>query len=209
MKKLLFVIFLPLLFLSCSKKTETVAAQTNNNEIPENEIEEASEDYSSEDTSYLEVLRPIIEIQLGTERTIVESQMASYRIDKKDDTSISYNLFKNDYLLIKQDEAGEEINAEFEFDENQKLKAMQIYFTGTLEKDTYNRVVYSYYNTIKAFVKKYAKVKAESFHFSEEEFMLPCVDLWKTKKEKILLSSEAMDLFGYTFTCFQISKIAN
>ena len=209
MKKLLFVIFLPLLFLSCSKKTETVAAQTNNNEIPENEIEEASEDYSSEDTSYLEVLRPIIEIQLGTERTIVESQMASYRIDKKDDTSISYNLFKNDYLLIKQDEAGEEINAEFEFDENQKLKAMQIYFTGTLEKDTYNRVVYSCYNTIKAFVKKYAKVKAESFHFSEEEFMLPCVDLWKTKKEKILLSSEAMDLFGYTFTCFQISKIAN
>ncbi len=209
MKKLLFVIFLPLLFLSCSKKTETVAAQTNNNEIPENEIEEASEDYSSEDTSYLEVLRPIIEIQLGTERTIVESQMASYRIDKKDDTSISYNLFKNDYLLIKQDEAGEEINADFEFDENQKLKAMQIYFTGTLEKDTYNRVVYSYYNTIKAFVKKYAKVKPESFHFSEEEFLLPCVDLWKTKKEKILLSSEAMDLFGYTFTCFQISKIAN
>lgn len=200
-------------FLSCENKSEQNQPE---NEITTNTLEKIDDDYISEqdaeiyDVSKLDVLKPILEIKIGSDKNEIINILSNYNISTNEENFIEFKLFKNDSLLFTEDEAGEEIIFNCRFDENQKLKSSQISITGTLESAQYKKSAYEYYKTLLIFItKNYTKSKPNSFHVSNEELIIPIMDYWKIKNEKLLLTSEAVNMFGYEFTVFEITKIKN
>lgn len=196
MKNKVFLLFLMCFFTACNKSSG-LAAKENKNEI-----------ISNEDFGALERIKPVLEIPIGTQRNQVKEILKDFQLDKEDEDSISYELFKiyDDLETIDEDP---KVEAFFSFDENNILKSFDISIQHSIPEDVSGKIAYHNYYKLNRLISKYYKSPSASFAIGEEEQLkFPTIDLWETKKEKILLSILTMDLFGYQFTVYTISKTA-
>ena len=195
MKNKLCLLFLMCFFTACNKSSG-LAAKENKNDI-----------ISNESFGELEKIKPCLEIQIGTERNQVKDLLKVFNLDKEDEDSISYDLFKIYDDLENAEDADIKVEAFYSFDENNLLRSFDISIQHTIPEDVSGKIAYNNYHKLNRFISKYYKSPSASFEIGEkEQLKFPTIDLWETKKEKILLSILSMDLFGYQFTVYTISK---